>query len=529
MRRISDWLLPGFLKRRDRFLLEHYPTVWRTRIHFVLFYGLPAFAPLFIAGMLYPISIGENKLTVDPIEPIHISSETYFYIFSGFAILGILFWGFSQYNLQHQTSSFKSVFIRLLLYAVGLFVILGLDTTAFRLGTITRTAYGLMDDEHIERADSVQYFRYGFVYSQNSIGLDAAAYYKRGEKLLQIYCLHEDTILQNRYNQRFFDLFFDRLHRSGIIDWSDRSDLSYFPPNLPDLSYLSFLSDLSHLPSRSNLLYLPYLPGRSHLTYLSYLSGRSGRLILSVQLIRSDVSYRLVRWYRSVLSDRPVRWHLSDLSSRPLQAISDYYSYFQLTSKDTSLFVETGISLSEKDTLWHGYGEIPFIFPLYPYLLEDGVRSVKHARLYLREGIVFRHYKSLLIHLPLIVILFFSFSFLSYPKSLGTLVLFGAIGIGVENIGVTFEQYNSLLFAFPLLGLLPLIYFALRQRQLPFAFWAFHFVLWGVLSVLFFALFGSNSREFLSRPNDFAFFGVELIGLAAVVLMAYVSRMPKSG
>jgi len=138
MKRIFNYLIPPFLRRFDNFLLENHPVVWRTRIHFVLFYSILAAVVLFVAGYCYPVSA--TNLTVAPIEPINIARESYYFVSLAFAIVGILYWAYTQYILKVSKESLKSIFTRLGLYAVGLYTILALDTTAFRMGMIVRTA-----------------------------------------------------------------------------------------------------------------------------------------------------------------------------------------------------------------------------------------------------------------------------------------------------------------------------------------------------------------------------------------------------
>ena len=139
MKIFYKWIVPPFLKKMDAFLIRNYPLVWRTQIHFVLFYGLIISFLLFSFGFLFPVSLHDN-LSVHPISPIVIHREAIHFMFLGFSILGFLYWGFTQYQLKKEQSSFRGVFWHLLLYAIGLFLIFGLDTTSFRLGTIFRTA-----------------------------------------------------------------------------------------------------------------------------------------------------------------------------------------------------------------------------------------------------------------------------------------------------------------------------------------------------------------------------------------------------
>lgn len=556
MRRNSDWLIPRFLKRWDRFLLEHYPSVWETRIHFVLFYGLLVFILLFVAGLLYPVSL--DKLTVDPIKPIHINLENPYKIFSVFAIITIFIWG-RQYYLFHQTAPFKSSLVQPVLYAIGIFILLGLDTSAFRLGTVVRTAFFLMSEKHIQKAKEKRFYIYGFILHDQELpqdSLDLERYFNKGEELLWEYRLHEDAFLKNRYNRAFFKDFFSQALKSEALDSSnfiidffikEHSNLLYqvekcylsVPSRLYALSELSFMLEYpdSLTKIKSSLIFRNiktpsklnegwYHLFRSNQSYLLY----RAKIFMGLHTISNSPSNKLREQY------------LSDVI-----LTSHYYSYFQSMSKDTNLFVDNNISMQEIDTLYSlpqlvRKGDIFFTFPKHPFILENAVRSIEHARQYLKEGVILRHYESLLLHLPLIVVLFFSIPFLSYAKGLGTLLIYSALSIGFNFFDGTYYLNNELLFAFPFLAFLALLIFVLKQRQQLFAFWIFHFILCCLLIILLLALLGVDEEwkilqrtldpfsktKTINRPNNLAFFGVEIIGLAAILLMAYISRLPKS-
>ncbi len=62
MKSISKWLVPGFLRRLDKYLRERYPVIWYSGAHWVLFYGLTGEILLFGAGMLYPVHWVKREL-----------------------------------------------------------------------------------------------------------------------------------------------------------------------------------------------------------------------------------------------------------------------------------------------------------------------------------------------------------------------------------------------------------------------------------------------------------------------------------
>jgi len=120
-----------------------------------------------------------------------------------------------------------------------------LDTTAFRLGTIVRTAT-LMDEDDLEYVDNNDYFLYGF-FPHDSIKRGQEAEYFKNDSIFKKLCNQKDSTLVKRY---------DKKHLSNLSYLSNLSNLS-------NLSYLSYLSDLPYLSNLSNL------PNRSYLSDLS--------------------------------------------------------------------------------------------------------------------------------------------------------------------------------------------------------------------------------------------------------------------
>lgn len=142
---MNKWLVPKFLSRLNTFLLENYPTIWRTRIHFVIFYAIIATIIFFIIGFFYPIPY--TQPIVDPIQPIEITNEIYYWIPLAICIIGILYWAYLQYQFPLLRCEPQKVLLTLLVYALGLYTLIAITPIAFRMGTIVQTAYNWIDEK----------------------------------------------------------------------------------------------------------------------------------------------------------------------------------------------------------------------------------------------------------------------------------------------------------------------------------------------------------------------------------------------
>lgn len=501
MKRISDIIVPSFLKRLDAYLLQAYPTIWETRIHFVLFYGVIAFIVLFSAGMLHPVSI--IHLTIEPVAPINIIKEIYFSISVLFALMASVFWGLSQRTFSYRMASFCSLAFRMLLYGLGLFIIFGLDTTAYHLGVIFRTGYadGVMSYENYEKVKILKDYRYGFIMPEQDTFETNAAYFEYGETLMGRLCSSEDSLLAHRYDETYLKNKIKGLIGFGLIDSTQFRTQSI-------LSNQAVLSELS---------------------YLLYLSNRLNSPVLSQQTYLSNRSYLSYRWFRSYES------YLSYSSEIELflSKIELYNKRFQKKANESESFKDLGLYKTLIDTIIFTKDKYSTI-PKYPYLLEAGVRSKENAQLFLKEGIIFRFLKSLMLHLPLMVSIFFSTILMSYEKTLGGLLIYLLTIFAIFSIlgevpnGVSTVNLDDYIFIQPQIGFLILLSSFLQQKQTNTAIWAFHFVITGVFMCLVFALFGKEELlNKVGQPRDFAFFGVSVIGLVAAFMSAYLSRFPK--
>lgn len=103
-------LIPGFLKQFDGWLLKNKPDIWRTRIHYVLFYSaivsnLLVFA--FYHGFpLTPEMLGESFVGFRIVSLV-------------FGVFAVLFWGWELRKYSFKGKALKQVMITLLIYWLG--------------------------------------------------------------------------------------------------------------------------------------------------------------------------------------------------------------------------------------------------------------------------------------------------------------------------------------------------------------------------------------------------------------------------
>ena len=302
MKQISNWFIPPFLRRLDAYLLRNYPVVWRTKAVFVLFYGIVAAPLLFVAGLLYAhLTLDAQHLVVEPIAPIEMGYDVYHLWSAVFAGLGIAYWAYIQYELGFPFTKMTDTLLTLFLHALCFFVLFGITTPAFRMGTIVKTAHYWMSDEDMQYFEKSGIYPYGFVLlpsDTNYTTTPADTFFQRREAILKAIHHVEDTLLQNRYNR---DSIFG-------INWL-RTHNGRYKLRTPNISYLSSSSPLAYLSSLSPLLDIISLDDNSSLGNRYYTSD-----LTSLHYLSPDVYYSSL-------------WQLSYKCSSPYFVGYSYDSY----------------------------------------------------------------------------------------------------------------------------------------------------------------------------------------------------------
>ncbi len=497
-------LLPGFLRHLDAFLLSSYPLVWRTRVHFVLFYGMLGAVLLFLLG--YNASLSATNLLVDPIKPIEmLKDDQYHWAFTALLPF-LLFWGYTQYQSGYPFYKAKDTLLTLLIYTVCCWFLLGITAPAYRMGTIYKTAQWMDDKDEtgktdLERFDSSGIYPFGFVLLKSDTAVESQqnSFYQRRESIFKEIWRTEDTLLLHRYDKDT-TFWFPFLLRVGISR-SDRSYLSY----LPDLSDLSDGADLSVLSYQS---YQSYLPDLSDL---------------------SDGAYQPYLLYRSDLSDgaQPYLLYRSE---------APYWPYLlEYSNLRTERYKSLTLSLPSKYGFISGvdyFLDTTLVFrSQLPNSVEDAVRSVRHAQQYLEKGVFLNHFWGIGFLIVFCSLLLFFVPFLSIRYFI-LILISGLIGviffIEFKSIGQYWHNYLAFLYL-PFIGAMLLLLSALQKRLSPFLIFSGCSFLFIGLSFTLFPFYsyfvGSNLN--IGLPYNHAFFGVQILGILGAFLMTYVQALPR--
>lgn len=217
MKRLTKWLVPPFLRRFDRYLLENYPSVWSTGGHFVLFYGILAAIGLFVAGFCYPVSF--TNLTVAPIEAIDITEENYFRFSLLLVLVSLGIW--INYFLFKKI---KNIQLTLTSCGISIFLLVGIIPTSYRMGIIHRTAsdsiFALANKAEIEYLEHSRYFSHGIILTDSihiyNDSINKEFYFNKKRQYFDMVLLEEDTLLTKRYDSNHLN----QLLKRGLIQYS---------------------------------------------------------------------------------------------------------------------------------------------------------------------------------------------------------------------------------------------------------------------------------------------------------------------
>jgi len=171
---LTRLLIPGFLKQFDGWLLKNQPAIWRTRIHYVLFYSAIV-CNLLIFGFYHGFPLTTEMLGDD-----FSTFRAITLIFGGFALL---FWGWELRKFAFKGKSFTNVMLTLLIYWLGCASI-GVNLWAVNK-TLGFKVAALVEDEVVEEDLTYLYSLEGKIKKFNRESTDFRINYSRIDESLQ--------------------------------------------------------------------------------------------------------------------------------------------------------------------------------------------------------------------------------------------------------------------------------------------------------------------------------------------------------
>ena len=472
MRRLLKVLHLKVLHKLDVWILIFNPTIWRTRVHYMLFYLILASGILFILGLFWPISA--INLSIDPFEKIILSEDAYYIYLLPLAFGFILYWGYTQFIYRLKVFSFDSLLITLFVYFVVSFFLISVSINAVKIGKIVKTAHFLVDSEDIDLVKKNNYFAYGF-YVPDSILLDSINPIKdtltliqNGERDFRRILSIEDAFFilkYQHYNQTWFEfidkaLLLDFWDRQNAFDLITKEDTSFrISEESYQLTYLFNLEKKDKLKSVNeiysnfyrNRYYSNYgeiYPEKLEISAFLYFSNRSYQIFgqnSKFEFAKNYSSYFQAPFHRDYLyllpaSSRYVSPKFNQLGhiKDRLISLNKYYNqyYLQKSQNKTEEYLLKKYQIPTKlDTI--NYSEIQFILPRHVYQLERMVHSSLNAKEFLQKEITLFQSARIMVILLLISLFIFGCPFLFLKDVLW----------GVLNLFILFGGYLYFAFA----------------------------------------------------------------------------------
>jgi hypothetical protein len=175
--------VPDFLRRFDKYLLLNLPFVWRTRVHYLLFYSLVADVILFLIGLSYPMDL--FKLYAEGIDIIK-NQEYIAMIMVLLSFLTLIYWWNQLSKYKTPIVDGKNILLEWLIYFVCVSAII-LNSFMCTWGIQCKKAYFTTKEIHYDHpflADN-QHFQLGYITHYDADkNNNKAAYFKNGEALL---------------------------------------------------------------------------------------------------------------------------------------------------------------------------------------------------------------------------------------------------------------------------------------------------------------------------------------------------------
>lgn len=585
-------LVPKFLRDFDNYLLCNHPVVWRSKALFVLFYGLIGAILLFIMGFTY--NINAQNLIVEPLVMIELGYDKYHIWACFITFFGILRWAASQYQLGFPFTKIKDTLLTLLLYIVCFSVLFGLTTPAFRLGTIVKTAYFWMDDKDVEYLDTCGIYPYGFIALSSdehiTKGSDGKLYstitnpdsfIKSREDLFKAIYRTEDTLFQHIYaneDSKFWDVWYKE-HKLNLdydykFTFRELYRMAYESSSLIQSMQVKIGNELlSVAQTRSNAL-----KKSKQLSVLVPILSRPQILSLRQKqqhVIKSSPSskQRQVPMPR-LINTIPTSYNLADLDihtfyrlnlhqekpyamfdiqylmlmyseEKSIQKLSTKFDKYEFVNRKDTIALSPSYYDDEEEGRYFGYGKdtvTTILIPSLPYSVENAVRSVKNARMYLDQRIYKKYWQTLPKYVLILSLLLFFVPFLSARYSFALLI---SCAIGAFLIAYFTSEHKTITqgksireFAYmiiPFVTCMLIASSANERRQtnnftllINGLFIGILLILIGDLFVVYRTNFSFDEISYYQPPLDSTFNGAIIAGLVGALLTTYVRTLPKA-
>ncbi len=198
-------MTPTFIKRLDQKLLTKYPNVWRTKLHYILFFSLIV-GNLVAYGLasIYPVAIDQIPSSGNFMALYFISC-----VFGGFILL---YWGFTQFKFKLKDHRFGVQLMTFAIYSLG---ILSFSINIFvfqyrlteRVANVEETQTFMEDRSFVEKLD---YFRY---YAGNEMAFLDQSRKLQIAQIVGKYGFSLDDILRE-YDEAYYAYYEGELYQS---------------------------------------------------------------------------------------------------------------------------------------------------------------------------------------------------------------------------------------------------------------------------------------------------------------------------
>jgi len=164
-------MMPDFLRQIDHKLLTSYPLVWRTRVHYFLFFALVGN----LLAMLLPV------LSISILGAFPTENTLYGFLMLGLVFCGflLLFWGFDQQRFKVFPSTLENFIKTIGLYAICVLSVasvffMGTYTTIHQIASKGINGSAIMHYDFLEKTKLLNSYRIASEYQKSTAEMEKA-------------------------------------------------------------------------------------------------------------------------------------------------------------------------------------------------------------------------------------------------------------------------------------------------------------------------------------------------------------------